>query len=64
MLNVTCISMFEEWSDFRCKVDNVGNLGTGSATDTTRVVTRSQNKESLQCNWLYEISEDLDNICF
>jgi hypothetical protein len=49
--------MFEEWSDFSCKVDNVGNLGIGSATDTTRVVTRSQNKESIQCNWLQGYSK-------
>jgi hypothetical protein len=64
-----CISMSEEWSDFSCKVDNVGNLGIGSAIDTIRVVTRSQDKESIQCNWLqgysnHEIEsfqrEDLD----
>jgi hypothetical protein len=57
-----CISMFEEWSDFSCKVDNVGNLGIGSATDTTRVVTRSQNKESIQCNWLQGYSnQEIEN---
>ena len=63
--NVKCdirISLSEEWSEFSCNVDNVGNLGIGSATYTIRVVTRSQDKESIQCNWLQGYSnQEIEN---
>ena len=42
--------MNDEWSDFKNNIDDVGNHGQGN--DCIRVVTRSQNRNPVSCNWL------------
>ncbi|CAC5372988.1 unnamed protein product [Mytilus coruscus] len=48
----TCQSIVNDWSEFNCTVDNVGNLSQNTFSCGVRVVTRSQNKKLMQSNWL------------
>ena len=47
-----CLSLTQEWSEFKAEVDDVGTLGTGPTKEIIRVVTRSQSTDSKLCNWL------------
>jgi hypothetical protein len=44
-----CLSLTQEWSEFKAEVDDVG---TGPTKEIIRVVTRSQSTDSKLCNWL------------
>ena len=47
-----CLSLTQEWSEFKAEVDDVGTLGTDPIKEIIRVVTRSQATDSKLCNWL------------
>jgi hypothetical protein len=53
-----CLSLTQEWSEFKAEVDDVGTLGTGPMKEIIRVVTRSQATDSKLCNQVQQIAED------
>lgn len=48
----TCQSIVNDWSEFNCTVDNVGNISQNTFSCGVRAVTRSQNKKLTQSNRL------------